>query len=57
MPKRRITVDELPLFDAAHYLDSEKAMAACLIDSLDASDAALLAAALGDIASARRHHR
>jgi probable addiction module antidote protein len=49
----RINVDSLPEFDAAHYLDSEEAIAAYLTDILDASDAGLLASALGDIARAR----
>lgn len=52
MPKR-IKVDELPVFDAAEYLDSEEAIAAYLTDILGANDAGLLAAALGDIARAR----
>jgi probable addiction module antidote protein len=49
----RISVDELPEFDAAPYLDSEAAIAAYLTDILEANDSALLAAALGDIARAR----
>ena len=54
MPKdKRIKVDELPEFDAAPYLDSEEAMAAYITDILEANDAGLLAAALGDIASVR----
>lgn len=51
--KKRIKVDDLPEFDAAPYLDSEEAIAAYLTDILDANNAALLAAALGDIARAR----
>ena len=50
---KRIKVAELPEFDAAHYLDSESSIAAYLTDILEANDAALLAAALGDIARAR----
>lgn len=50
--RKRIKVKELPEFDAARYLGSEKAIAAYLTDILDANDAALLAAALGDIARA-----
>ena len=50
---KRIKVDELPEFDAAPYLVSEAAIAAYLTDILEANDAALLAAALGDIARAR----
>ncbi|OOG49936.1 addiction module antidote protein [Polaromonas sp. C04] len=50
---KRIKVDELPEFDAAPYLDSDTAIAAYLTDILEANDASLLAAALGDIARAR----
>lgn len=50
---KRIKVADLPEFDAAQYLDSEEAVAAYLTDILEANDAALLAAALGDIARAR----
>lgn len=53
MSKQRIKVDELPVFDAAPYLDNEEAIAAYLTDILEANDAGLLAAALGDIARAR----
>jgi probable addiction module antidote protein len=49
----RIKVDELPEFDAAPYLESEASIAAYLTDILEANDAALLAAALGDLARAR----
>lgn len=52
MNKQRIKVDELPEFDAAPYLDSEKAIAAYLVDILDADDAGLLVIAFGDIAHA-----
>ena len=48
-----IAIDALPEFDAARYLDSEAAIAAYLTDILGANDAALLAAALGDVARAR----
>jgi probable addiction module antidote protein len=51
--KKRIKVDDLPMLDAAPYLDSEEAIAAYLTDILAANDAGLLAAALGDIARAR----
>ena len=51
--KKRIKVADLPEFDAAPYLDSDEALAAYLTDVIDANDAALLAAALGDIARAR----
>ena len=50
---KRIKLEDLPDFDAAPYLDSEVAIAAYLTDILEANDAALLAAALGDIARAR----
>ena len=50
---KRIKVSELPQFDAAPYLDTEEAIAAYLTDILEANDAGLLAAALGDIARAR----
>ena len=50
---KRIKIVDLPEFDAAPYLDSEAAIAAYLTDILSANDAALLAAALGDIARAR----
>ena len=50
---KRIKVSDLPAFDAAPYLDSEEAIAAYLTDILEANDAGLLAAALGDIARAR----
>ncbi len=53
MTKRRIKVNDLPEFDATPYLDSEEAVAAYLTDILEANDAGLLAAALGDIARAR----
>ncbi len=51
--RKRIKVNELPEFDAVPYLNNEKAIAAYLTDILEANDAALLAAALGDIARAR----
>lgn len=50
---KRIKIDELPEFDAALFLDSEEAIAAYLTSVLAAGDAALLAAALGDVARAR----
>ncbi len=50
---KQIVVDQLPEFDPSQYLDSETAVAAYLTDILEANDAALLAAALGDIARAR----
>jgi probable addiction module antidote protein len=51
--KKRIKVADQPEFDAAPYLDSEAAVAAYLTDVIEANDASLLAAALGDIARAR----
>jgi probable addiction module antidote protein len=53
MKSKRINIDTLPEFDPAKYLNSEAAIAAYLTDILDAGDAGLLAAALGDIARAR----
>jgi probable addiction module antidote protein len=50
---KRIKVEDLPEFDVAPYLDSEESVAAYLTDILETNDAALLAAALGDIARAR----
>jgi probable addiction module antidote protein len=50
---KRIKVADLLEFDPARYLDSENSIAAYLTDILEANDAALLAAALGDIARAR----
>ncbi len=50
---KRIKAGKLPEFDAAPYLDSEEVVAAYLTDILEANDAALLAAALGDITRAR----
>ncbi len=50
---KRIKAADLPEFDATPYLDSEVAIAAYLTDILQANNAALLAAALGDIARAR----
>lgn len=50
---KRIKIDDLPEFDSTPYLNSEEAIAAYLTDILEANDAGLLAAALGDIARAR----
>jgi probable addiction module antidote protein len=50
---KRIKVADLPEFDAARYLHNENSIAAYLTDILEANDAGLLAAALGDIARAR----
>ena len=49
----RINVADLPEFDASQLLDSDEAVVAYLNDVLQADDAALLAAALGDVARAR----
>ncbi|CAN5479585.1 putative addiction module antidote protein [soil metagenome] len=51
--RTRLKAKELPEFDAAAYLVDEMAIAAYLTDILEANDASLLAAALGDIARAR----
>lgn len=51
--RERITVVDLPEFDAARYLENQDSVAAYLTDVLEANDAALLASALGDIARAR----
>ena len=48
----RINVAELPEFDASMFLDSDEAVAVYLNDILQASDPALLAAALDDIVRA-----
>ncbi len=50
---KRNKVSELPEFDAAEYLSSEEDVAAYLTTVLEENDAALLAAALGDIARSR----
>ena len=53
MGSKKIRVGDLPEFDASQYLDSDVAIAEYLTAILAANDAALLAAALGDIARAR----
>jgi probable addiction module antidote protein len=53
MPRKKIRTRDLPEFDAAEYLDSDAAVAAYLTAVLAENDAALLAAALGDIARVR----
>jgi probable addiction module antidote protein len=50
---KKIKVSELPEFDAAEYLSTDEEVAAYLTAVLEENDAALLAAALGDIARAR----
>lgn len=50
---KKSKISELPEFDAAQYLDNEKAVAAYLTAMIETGDPAMLAAALGDIARAR----
>jgi probable addiction module antidote protein len=50
---KKIKISELPEFDASEYLNSEEDIAEYLTAVLEENDAALLAAALGDIARAR----
>lgn len=47
-----VDIDALPDFDATQYLTDKATIAAYLTDILQANDAGLLAAALGDIARA-----
>lgn len=49
----KIKISQLPEFDASELLSSEEEIAAYLTTVLEENDAALLAAALGDIARAR----
>jgi probable addiction module antidote protein len=49
----RIEVEKLPELDPSLYLTSDEAIAAYLTDVMQANDAKLLAAAIGDIAKAR----
>jgi probable addiction module antidote protein len=49
----KISIANLPDFDASHYLDNEQAIAEYLTAIIEEDDPALLAAALGDIARAR----
>jgi len=53
MTKRRINVEDLSPFDVTPCRDSEDPIAAYLTDIVEVNDAALLAAAIGDIAHAR----
>ena len=53
MKRKKAKATELPAFDASEYLDSDEAVAEYLTAVLAENDAALLAAALGDIARAR----
>jgi probable addiction module antidote protein len=50
---KKIKVSELPDFDAAEYLTTDEDVAAYLTTVIQENDAALLAAALGDIARSR----
>jgi probable addiction module antidote protein len=50
---KKTKVSELQEFDAAEYLSSDEEVAAYLTTILEENDAALLAAAIGDIARAR----
>lgn len=48
-----VKIADLPIYDAADYLDSEESITAYLNAILEENDDALLASALGDIAKAR----
>ena len=50
---KKIKISEIPEFDAAEYLTSDEEVAAYLTMIREENDAALLAAALGDLARAR----
>jgi DNA-binding phage protein len=50
---KKIKISEIPAFDAAEYLTSDEEVAAYLTTILEENDAALLAAALGDIARSK----
>ena len=50
---KKMKVSELQEFDAAEYLNNDEEVAAYLTTVLEENDAALLAAAIGDIARAR----
>lgn len=49
----KLKVSDLPVFDAADYLQSEQACVEYLTVVLEDGDPALIAAALGDVAKAR----
>jgi len=53
MMAKKIRVADLPKFDAAEYLENEKAIAEYLTAMIEDGNPAMLAAALGDIARAR----
>lgn len=50
---KKIKIADLPVFDAADYLETDEACAQYLSVVLEDGDPALLAAALGDVARAR----
>ncbi len=50
---KKTKIDELPNFDMARYLNSDKAITEYLNQVLEEGDDALLAEALGDIARAK----
>ena len=50
---KKIKISDLPVFDAARYLDSEEMIAAYLAVSMEDDDTAELVHALGTIARAR----
>jgi probable addiction module antidote protein len=50
---KKIKISQLPIFDAAKYLDSEEAIAEYLTIVLEENDPAALADALGTVARAR----
>ena len=51
---KRIKVADLPEFDSAPYLDSEKAIAVYLADILEANNPALTASALENCRRSRK---
>jgi probable addiction module antidote protein len=53
MTRKKIKVSDLPEFDPSEHLKDEEDIAAYLDAILEENDAALLAAALGDVARAR----
>jgi probable addiction module antidote protein len=50
---KKTKISQLPTFDMAHYLNSDKAIIEYLNQVLEEGDDALLAEALGDIARAK----
>jgi probable addiction module antidote protein len=53
MKRKKVCAAELPAFDVSEYLNNDEAVAEYLTAVIAENDAALLAAALGDIARAR----